>query len=172
MERVLAAACEKPKPSHHLGRKLITRVQALLHQRPDPHAELEKALGRVSKMLAAMFRDISTAPAVFSVHQVELEPLPNLPKTAKNMLQIDVRATDRMLDALNAINGIDFMSILDWAATKAQATNSAFLDSEQKRADFGEMMFEFERVVMVHELFISVVNELHGRYCVCPCPSC
>ena len=122
-------------------------------------------------MLAAMVRDFSAASAVFSVRQVETEPLPNVPKTVKNVFQIDARAADRMLDALNAINGIDIMSILGWAAAKAQATNSAastFLGSEQKRADFGEMMLEFERVTLVHELFISVVNELRARHCVGP----
>jgi len=174
MERVLAAACKKRKSNHHRGRKLINRVKMLLHLRVrhDTYAELEKTLGQVRKMLAAMVRDFSAAPAVFSVRQVEtVESLPNLPKIAKNVLQIDVRAADRMLDALNAINGIDFMLILGWAATKAQATNSAasaFLGSEQKRADFGEMMFEFERVLLVQGMFISVVNELRGRHSVGP----
>ena len=91
------------------------------------------------------------------------EPLPNVtPKTVANVLRIDAPAVDRMHAALNVIDGLDFMLILGWAAAKAQSTTNseAFLGSVHKRADFGEMLLEFEHVHMLIIRFNAVVVEL------------
>ena len=168
---MLAAASEN-QPDRYLGRQFINALRL----RKEPYAQVKKALRRVAKVLAAIARDFSAldqASAVFSVRQVETEedePLPNVPKTVANMLRIDADMVGRMLEALKAINAINYISILGWAAKEQAATTnsaSAFLGSEQKRADFGEMMFQFERVTLVLSSFNALVFDLGNRLCVC-----
>ena len=97
--------------------------------------------------------------------ETEEEPLPNVPKTVANVLRIDALAVDRMLVALNAIDQMNCMEILKWATILHATTNSTFLGSEQKRADFGEMMLEFVRVNILISRFNAVVVELKSsRY--------
>ena len=66
-----------------------------------------------------------------------------------------------------AIHGNDYILLLTLAAAKEkEATNSAsaFLGSEQKRADFCEMLFEFEQVALLFGHFEALVDELDSRF--------
>jgi len=144
--------------------------------------EVKTVLQQVSRELsAAIARDnIVSAAAVFSVLQVETEEeeeeeplIPNvvMPPPPLNavananvvLLRIDVQAAQRMVEALKSIAGIDYKGIMKWVDWERATTNSAFLDSEQKRADFGEMMFEFGRARFVVDLFDALVVELESR---------
>ena len=157
------------------------------NNRPRRYVQEEKALRRVAKVLAdAMVHELPppgqdvddhrqasavAAAAVFSVRRVEtVEPLlPNLPKSVAKVLQIDALAVDRMLVALKAIKAVDDVSILEWAANLKGANNPGpFLDTEQKRADFGEMMLGFKRVHFLCDHFDALVFELKERFCVGP----